>query len=244
MSRGLRSLLVTLVAVGVILVAADLAARSYALTRVAEQVQREEDLPQRPTVTVARGSFLWQALRGRFDDVTITAQQVPAGKLTLSDARVLIPSVDVPTSVLLGRGGTVDLAAGTVSATAGWATLQSQLSTGSMPVTLSRDGAAVRAASQVSLFGRTLSLALDVSPEIDGDTVRLTPRSAVIGGTRVSLADARRLARLAGVTDGYEITLDGLPREVQVTALSVADTGVQVDGTLRPSAVDVPGSRT
>jgi hypothetical protein len=207
-SRLIR-LLVTVLALGVILVAADLAARSYASGRFAGELRTRYDLPADPSVRVAGGSFLWQAVRGRFDDVTVDVGEMPAGKVTLRDVRVRIPEVDVPLGVLVGGSGTVDLAAGTVRGQVSYADLAQQVSPGGLRVDLARAGDAIRATTTVRVF--TLE---------------------------VPLSRAERLLEAAGF-GGWSIALSDVPPQVDLDAFQVADSGVLVSGTLGASAVDV-----
>ncbi|MFD0484580.1 DUF2993 domain-containing protein [Kineococcus sp. GCM10028916] len=236
-SRLIR-LLVTVVALGVILVAGDLAARSYATGRFAGELRSAYDLPADPTVTVAGGSFLWQAVRGRFDDVTVDVGQMPAGKVTLRDVRVRIPEVDVPLGVLVGGSGTVDLAAGTVRGQVSYADLAQQVSPGGLRVALARAGDAIRATTTVRVFTLGVELAVTVRPELDGASVTLDPVSAEVAGAEVPLSRAERLLEAAGF-GGWSIALSDVPPHVDLDAFQVADSGVLVSGTLGASAVDV-----
>ncbi len=139
--RPLVRVLVTLVALAVIAVAADLAARTYATDRVASQLRSEYRLPQDPEVTLAGGSFLWQAVRGRFEDVTVTVPRMTTeDDLVVRDVRVRLPEVDVPSSVLTGGAGTVDVAGGTVRAEVAYADLAQKASVGALDVTLTATG--------------------------------------------------------------------------------------------------------
>ncbi|NAZ80811.1 LmeA family phospholipid-binding protein [Kineococcus sp. R8] len=238
--KRLVRVLVTLVALAVILVAADLGARSYVLRRVAAEVQQEQRLPSTPTVTVAGGSFLLQAARGRFEDVTLTAPAY-AGEVELRDVTVRFPHADVPRAVLLGRPATVRLPPGTVRASVPYPSLAERASVGGVDVSLARAGADLRATTRVPLLGE---VGLVLSPQLAGDVVQLTPESASLRGREIGLGQLRRLADLAGVDtplDRIDVSLDGVPGEVRLTRLEVADAGVVVDGTVAASQVPVGG---
>jgi len=239
--RSLVRALVTLLALAVILVAADLGARHYALREVATGIQQDQGLTQRPVVTVAGGSFLLQAVRGRFDDVTLTLDDLPAGDLTLSGVRVRVPQVQVPRGVLLGRPGTVDLDAGTLRADVDFASLARQVDVAGLDVVLDRDGEDVRASTTVSLLGLDLDLALTVEPRLEDGAVRMVPVAAALGGQRIGLDRARSLLSGVGLDglDGWTVALDEVPGEVEVQSLTVTDEGVEVRGAVLATSLDV-----
>lgn len=228
----------TVLALAVIAVAADLGARAWATQRVAGELRRTYALDADPSVSVGGGSFLWQAARGRFDDVTVTVDDYSTDSLTLQDVRVRLPEVDVPRSVLTGGAGTVDLAGGTLRAQVPFAALAEKASVGSLDVRLARAGDAVRASTSVRVLGLGVQLAVTGRPVLDGADVRLEPVSAQLAGATVPLGRAEQLLRAAGY-DGLVFPLTGVPAQVRLEDLQVVDTGVVVSGTVLPSAVDV-----
>jgi hypothetical protein len=231
-------LLVTVVALGVILVAADLAARSYGTGRFASQLRSSYDLPADPRVSVAGGSFLWQALRGRFDDVTVRIDEMPNGTVALQDVRVRIPEVEVPLGVLVGGSGTVDVAAGTVRAQVSFDDLAGQVSVADLPLDLSRTGDAIRATTTVRVFTLGLDLAVTVRPVIDGSVVQLEPVNAEVAGADVPLSRVEDLLEAAGF-GGWSIALPDVPPEVALDSLQVVDSGVVVRGAVTATSIDV-----
>ncbi len=232
---------VTLVALAVVLVGADLAARAWATGRAEQELQQRLALPQEPQVDLGGGSFLWQALRGRYEDVAVTAGQVPAGEITLDEVRVHLPAVRAPLGALAGGSGTVDVAAGTFTADAGFAELLQQVDTGPLDVVLTRDGDDVRAATTVRVLGLSTELSLTVEPRLDGDAVQLVPVAAEAAGQEVPLSRARRLLASAGVDalDGWTVALDEVPGEVELRDLTVTDEGVRVSGVVLATSTDL-----
>lgn len=240
--RSLVRVLVTVVALAVILVAADLGARSYVLGRVAQGIADEYGLDTRPEVSVAGGSFLVQVARGGFEDATLRVEDFPAGDLTLSDVRVRIPEVDVPTGVLLGGSGTVDLGAGTVRALADFGSLSEQVSAASpVEIALERSGDDVRASTTVSVLGFDLELALSVEPRLQDGGVRLVPVAAELGGREVPLSRARDLLSAAGFSllDGWTVGLDDVPAQIDVQSLDVTDAGIEVRGASLATSIEL-----
>ncbi|WP_432573840.1 LmeA family phospholipid-binding protein [Kineococcus sp. SYSU DK005] len=232
---------VTLAALAVVLVGADLAARAWATGRVERELQSRLQLPQRPDVTVAGGSFLLQALRGRYEDVDVTAARVPGGDVVLDDVRVRLPAVHAPLRALAGGAGTVDVGPGTFTASVAFAELLRQVDTGGLDVRLSRDGDDVRASTSVRLFGLGVELALTVEPRLEDGAVRLVPLSARAAGQEVSLGRARQLLSSAGVDllEGWSVALDDVPGEVAVRSLQVTDGGVLARGDVLATSTEL-----
>jgi len=231
-------LIVTVLALGVILVAADLGARTWATQRIATEIRQEYDLAQDPSVSVAGGSFLWQAVRGRFEDVTVVIAELETDDATVTDVRVRIPEVDVPLGVLTGGSGTVDVAAGTVRAEVGFGELEQTVSVAGLDVELARADDAVRASTTVRVLGFGVDLAMTVRPVLDGRSVSFEPVSADLAGAQIPLSRAEDLLEAAGF-GGWSVELDDVPDQVVLDTLQVADDGVVVTGTLTASALDV-----
>ncbi|WP_337059786.1 LmeA family phospholipid-binding protein [Kineococcus sp. G2] len=232
---------VTVAALAVVLVAADLAARSWAVGRAERELQERLALPQPPQVDLAGGSFLWQVLRGRYEDVTVTAQRVPADDLVLDDVLVHLPAVRAPLGALVSGAGAVDVAAGTFRAEVGFEELVTRVDTGSLDVTLTRDGDDVRALTTVGVLGFGVEVGLTVEPRLVGEEVRLVPVSAEAAGREVPLSRARQLLGAAGVDvlDGWTVTLDEVPEQVRVQDLAVADDGVVLRGAVAATSAEL-----
>jgi LmeA-like phospholipid-binding len=82
-TRRRRRILYVIAATVVVLVAADFAARAVAQNVMADKIQ-QQGLPRKPDVSIAGFPFLTQVAAKRFSQVNISATDVPAGPVTLS----------------------------------------------------------------------------------------------------------------------------------------------------------------
>jgi hypothetical protein len=241
------ALVVVVVALVLALPVLDREARQRATTLVEAQVQRELGLAEPPTVVVGGRWFLWQALRGRYGTVTTDAPALTHQGTTVQRPRVQLRDVRVPHSVLLGRGGTVEVASGTARAVVPWPVLEERARAASgTGVALSADGSDVRAATTVTVLRRQVDLSLTATPRVEGRSIVLRPERVSLGGREVAVDDVRRLLAGAGLTallDGVRIGLDevaGLPAGVQLRGLQVVPEGLVVQADLAAMALPVP----
>ncbi|MFB9378753.1 DUF2993 domain-containing protein [Kineococcus gynurae] len=244
--RRIVRLLVTLLALAVVVVAADIGARTVVLDRVADELQQAYALPERPAITAAGGSFLLQAVRGRYDDVTVRAASWP-GEVELRDVEVTFPQVEAPAGIVLGRQETVRLAEGHAAAVVGYDELSRLASQAGVAVTVTPEGRDLKASSGFSVLGQEIGLALTAEPEIvpgtDRASVRLTPLSATVAGQQVSLDRVRQFASTAGidVLAPVDVPLTDVPPEVDPRTLEVTPGGVTVRAVVEATEVPAGG---
>ena len=210
----MKTLAVTLVVLTLLAVGGDRLAARFA------DGQAESQLVSRgvvqPHVTIHGFPFLTQALRKRFDHVTVTAASVRRGDLSARDVHADLRDVRV-LSTSSGTAGQV-----TGDGVVPW----SEIATvADLPVTLSAgpDGTA-RVTGSVTVLGQTLSVAADATVTVVDDEIRIRP-------TRVSLASGGLLD--TALTQTIERRLElaypirGLPAGVQVTSLTPETDGVR-----------------
>lgn len=225
----------------------DREAREAASGLVAAQVQRELALPEPPTVVFGGRRFLWQALRGRYDSVTISAPELTREGTTVERALVDLNGVRVPHRVLLGRGGTVTVDGGSARALVPWSVLEARTA-GAVGTTVrfSSEGEGVRAATTVPVLGRQLDLTLTAVPELAGRGVVLRPQRVSLAGRELAVADVRSTLDSFGVTrfgpllDGVEVGADQVPAGVELRSLTVVADGIAVRADLTQAALPVP----
>lgn len=223
----------------------DTAARARVAAVIAEQVQLELGLEEPPDVTIAGEGFLWQAVRGEYDGATISAPSVRYEGVTLGATRVRLREMRVPRSVLLGGDGIVTIGSGDASAILPWKELDARASAAvGTTIALSRDGGSLTADAKVA----SIPLTLRGTPEVDGESIVLTPTEVEVSGRELSVKAARDVAETLGLgrasealLDGISFGLDEVPEQLTVERVAVASSGLRLSGTLSPVEVPVTG---
>jgi hypothetical protein len=116
--RRRHPLLITFIVLVVIiglLTGADFAARAYAESRVASQIQ-QQGFPKKPNVDIEGFPFLTQAISRNFHQVQLSADDVTEGPLLIASIDATLNSVHVNSSY---NGATVGQLAGTMDVTFG-----------------------------------------------------------------------------------------------------------------------------
>jgi hypothetical protein len=237
----MRRAIVVLLGLLLVLVGLDFAARAAAQAAVAQQVQTTEGLAHQPDVAVNGFPFLLQALRGRYDDVEVTLQEVPAGgTLRLDSVDARLTGVHVSLSTLLHRGRErVPVDGVRVTGTATFATLNTQANA-AMPSGLGTvqfsDGGngLIKATVRVTGLGVPLTLnGLAKVSIVRGKVTINVPQSALAQVPEMFRASAAQLLT-------QTVTLPRLPLGLTATAVSVTPQGL----TATAEARDVVLGRT
>jgi len=114
----MRKLLIGLVALAVLLVAADRISVAIAENQISDRLTSAYGLPDKPGVTITGFPFLTQVAAGDYHQIDLSASQVPADGATLRDLSVRLTGVHATVSQVLGGGSsmvTADRAAGTLA---------------------------------------------------------------------------------------------------------------------------------
>lgn len=226
-------------------VVADRAARGAAERRVAARVAPELS-PDRPLrVHLGGRSFLVQAVRGHYEEVDVSAPSMTWEDTTVRDVELHVRGIDVPRTVLRGRGGAVHVDGGTARALLPWSLLGERASaaTGAALELDAGPEGTVRATTSVGLLGREVDVSLRSAPDLADGEVLLEPVAIAVGGRELSLESARRPLRALGLDDvlrPVRLPLDDVPRGVTPTRLRVVDGGIVVDADLAAQVVQVP----
>jgi hypothetical protein len=127
-----------LLVIALLFVAGDTAARSFAGGEIEDQLASALDLGDEPQVDIGGFPFLWEVLRGRFDEVTISSDQVATKEIDLTDVSLTLSDVRFSAAKAVGgrlRKLEVDSARGraVISAPALQRALSS-LPTGALPL--------------------------------------------------------------------------------------------------------------
>lgn len=219
----MRRLLVGLAVLVVLLVVGDRVAARIADRVLASQLRSQ--LGATPTVHVAGFPFLTQALRGRYDELQVTAPRVPRGAVTLTDFRATLRGAQVPLGAALRREVTaVPVARLTATGVVPYAEVEQALR--GRPVQLVPDAQGLGLAGTVRVAGQDVSGSARAEVRLDGDELVVTPRDVRVAGVPVSGAVQTLVAqRLA-----LHVQLRDLPYGVRLSGVRAGPTGIVVDG--------------
>lgn len=196
--------------------------------RVAEQVvatrlQQTAGLDERPSVSIQGAPFLVQALRGRYDEVAVTARDVPAGSSRFAELTATLRGVRVPLGSVLAR----DVREVPVQSIEGRVLLSyAELSrrSGDRALTVSAAGDRVRVQGSVRVLGSTLSASAISSVSVEGDEIVVTGERYEVGN---ALADAVVTRALRDRLD-LRLAVRDLPYGLAVRSAEVGPAGVSV----------------
>jgi DUF2993 family protein len=103
-SRG-RKLVIGLVVLIALLVGLDFGGRAFAESEAATQLQKH-GFPTKPNVSIGGFPFLTQAISKHFDQITISASNIPAGPLTITSLHVVANDVRINSYTSFTGGST------------------------------------------------------------------------------------------------------------------------------------------
>lgn len=216
----MRKLLIALFILAVLLVGADFAGRAIAESKTGEAIAQRASITPAPGVDIHGFSFLWQAVRGEYGHITLTANDLRSNGLTGIDIAAELYDVTLPLSDALG-GRADQLTAGRADVTARIPSesLGTVLNQPRLRVTGGADNA-VRVSTTLSAAGQSLPVTAEVSASVTDNTLRLTGERLVgelPGGLNASLADqfVRQL--------NFSVPLTDLP-------VTIASGSVRADG--------------
>jgi len=214
------ALLVGLAVVG------DVVARRTAQGVLADQARAE--LGTRPTVDIVGFPFLTQAVRGRYDEIRVSAPQVDRAGVSLRQFRAHLTGVRVPLSeVLHGSVPAVSIDRLEVTALVPYGELAA--AAGGRVLVLGPAADGVRVDATVRVLGRDVAVTAESALQLDGDTVTVTARRLLVGGTQAGGVQA---TALRGRLD-LRVRLSDLPYGVTLTAVQPGADGVTVSAQAR-----------
>jgi hypothetical protein len=218
-----RRLLIAAVVIVVLLIAADRIGNYVAERTAADTIETSQHLSSRPQVDIGGFPFLTQLASGKFDQVTITAKDLPVGQdrqlLDVSRLKVVLHKVTVSRDFSRVQAATAD-----ATATVSYAELSRTLG---VQVGFAGNGR-VKASTSVTVAGRTVSASVSARPQlINGALGFGATRINGVGAVGQAVTDA--LAKVFAL----DIPLQGLPFKVRVQALRVEASGVFLELTGR-----------
>jgi hypothetical protein len=205
--RGWIALLVTLIVLAVLFVIGDQIAKSYAQNMIASKLQSSSGLSTKPSVTIEGFPFLTQVAAHDIRTVDISASNVQADKLDITDVKATATGVHLNSSF---SGATIDHISGT--ALISFASLVT--ATGAQGVTITEDPSGGPNAANVSLGPLTA-------------TARITQTGPSQITVRVESLDGISASQL-GLLPDYKINVPALPAGLQVDGVSVTQQGIVI----------------
>ncbi|WP_164479247.1 DUF2993 domain-containing protein [Nakamurella antarctica] len=222
----MRKLLITLVILGAVLVAADYGLRWIATTKISDAVASQLRLAAAPEVKIAGFPFTWQAISGRYDDVSITVPNLSLGPVTGVDADLTLRDTTI---------GLSDAVAGNIDAmVAGAADLIVTLPVSSLAAALRLTGLAIATApdgalaisSTIALAGQSIPVTGILQAKIVDSVVQLRVGSL----SAVGLAAPPQLLAAAGAGLGVDLPLTAVPFRIDAASVSAVGGNVVITG--------------
>ena len=214
----MRKLAIALVALVVLLLAADRVGDYFAERTVADTVQTSQRLQHRPSVDIDGFPFLTQLLARELDKVTITARDVPLGNaanaLHVSWVQAIMHDVKIDFSV-----NKATVSHGTATALITYDELSRFLG---IPVQYAGDGK-IRASESVTIAGRHFTAGITARPQLLDGALAFGGRATESGsGVAVTV-----LARIADAL-GARIDLTRIPFGLDLQSVSADGVGITV----------------
>lgn len=215
----MKGLLLTLLLLGVALVAADRVGVVLAERAVAERLA-ETGLPG-ASVEIRGVPFLTQAVRGSYDEIAVSARDVPAGEVRLASLEATLVGLRAPLREVLG-GELTAVPVDALRATAVLPYAELGRRTPAAEVTVAPAGERLRITGRVEVLGQTLSAATESSVALAGDEIVVTAESFDVGSGVVNTLLTRALQ---GVFD-LRLSLAALPYDLVPSGLAVTERGI------------------
>jgi LmeA-like phospholipid-binding len=228
----MRKLLIGLVALAVLLVAADRISVAVAENQISDRLTSAYGLPHKPGVSITGFPFLTQVAAGDYQQIDVSASQVPADGATLRDLNVRLTGVHATVSQVLGNGAsmvTADHAAG--SAMVGFGTVDKRLPGG---LRLRPDGKNLSVSGSLAVHGVHIPVSATVALGVSGAGISVTPVRVRVPGLP-GLPVSAYSSRLRVV-----VPLSTLPLHLHITSVHVTPDGLRIGA----SARDVQFART
>ncbi|GAC1445740.1 MAG: DUF2993 domain-containing protein [Mycobacteriales bacterium] len=217
----MKGLLAALVAVLVLLVAADRIAVVIAERAVASQLETAGRLSSRPDVSVRGFPFLTQALAGRYDDVEVAANEVTAGGGLISRLTASLHGVHVAArEALAGTVTSVPVDRLDATVLLSYADIGRQLRDRNL--TLAPAGNQLKVTGAVQILGQTLSASALSTVRVSGTSVVVTATQFLVGN---KTADRLVTAALGNRLD-FVVAVGRLPYGLRLSGVRVEPQGV------------------
>lgn len=235
----LRRLVIALVILLGLLSLADRAIANAAGNATARQVRIHEGLKDDPDVNFRGFPFLWQAARGKFKAIDVTARDVVRGGLTIDRIDAHLEGVKINLrKAMKGRVDAVPVREGTAKVEVTYADLQAFLADRPGNIRFAVNNHQVTVVSTYGVPG-VGQVEVEGIPTVtvSGTTLKVTVRNVrtTAGTPRLSAT----LASQAGVRSSFTVSFKDLPFGIQIVSAKLTDTALVVDANASGIVVDV-----
>lgn len=219
----MRRWLIVLVVLFGLLIVLDRVAVAVANRAVAEQVRTELELQQDVDVSIHGFPFLLQALRGRYDDVSVRIPEVDAEPFQNLEVDARLRGVRVPLAEVIGRSldrVPVDRIGGTV--TIGYEDLAR--ASGVPGLTIRPDGDRLAVTGTVQVPGRSVPASARGRIGVEGGDLVVTPEEVQVDGVESTPVVRSAASRLLT----FRVSPRDLPLGLRITSVQVEPDGLRV----------------
>ncbi len=168
-----KFLVVFLILVAVLVVVADVGARSFAQNTLAERLSQQMEMSEQPDVSIEGWAFLPQVVSGTYTEVNIQADSATMGGVTVEKIEATASDVDAPLSDLMDQP---TVTAGRVdgSFVVPYSYFNPYLPEG---MTISTENGEPRISGELAIpeLGLSTSVSTGGEFDVDGDTLLVTP---------------------------------------------------------------------
>lgn len=219
-----KFLVVLLIFLAVVVVVADIAARSFAQNTIAEQSAQHLGLSEDPEVSIEGWAFLPQALSGTYSEINIDSESATVDGHTFEQIEASAREVEAPLADLLSQP---DVVAGELdgSAVVPYSFLNAQLPEGITITTGDDDEPRINGELAIPEMNISTTVSSGAEFSVDGDTLHVTPVDVEIGEAPSGMSET--------VTQmlAFTIQIPELPFGLQITDLEAAAGGLRIAGT-------------
>ncbi len=222
----MRRLLVTLLVVLGLALAADRAALWAAEAQLAAEIQRDQDLAQRPDIDLLGFPFLTQAIEGRYDGGRLEIEDLRAERLRVDRLVIDLRDVEVPLSDLV-TASVHAVPVGAVSGTAYISYTDLAAATGVPRLTIRPRGEKLELIFPVNRVGTSVQVTATARIGVVAQSVRMS--SVEIQGVPVPRSVTNPV--LAQIQS--QLTVGALPYGLRLTDLRVTQDGLEITARAR-----------
>ncbi|OHV43869.1 hypothetical protein BCD48_26945 [Pseudofrankia sp. BMG5.36] len=203
----------------------DRLAAHLAASQMVSQIQKSQQLPNKPAASVGGYPFLTQVVMGDYKDIGLRIRRVAVSDVCVDDINVHVKGVHLPLSKLIGNDVKtlpVDQVVGSVRLT--YADLNAYLANqpGDVRLNAASDGMRISAPVDVPLVGQVKVFG-DVRATVENNQLTLAPTALGVdglGAVRIPTSTVRALT--------VAIPLSSLPLDLEVTSAAVTPSGIEV----------------